>query len=442
MTEEERREAEFDAQVEELMRPDSPGGEKKKKIHKKWSKKRKIAGAAAAAVVILGLFRACSGGNGAIPVATVPLTKGDLTEKMALTGPITGTDSVDVFSNLHWEVEALYVKEGYRVEQGQVLARLNTADAERELDIAENARELAEAEYEEQARAARIGYAKAVQDYGAAKSAYDRSAVLAQSGSISQVELEEARRTAEDAAREVDSYRVENGQALPPKSYELRIQEAVYEVENRQDALEETVITSPIAGTVVRVNTKVGRFADETGDGMEPLFTIENLDALEMEVDVSEYSIGQVAVGQEAEISADILNGETVRGEVTAISPTGEEKGGGSTERVIPATIRITDKNSRLIAGITARAELTLAEAKDVWVVPASAVVDREDGPCIAQVKDGAVHFIPVERGVESDIQTEVRPRGDAILEEGMEIAVSPDETLTEGMAAAAVPAA
>ena len=158
------------------------------------------------------------------------------------------------------------------------------------------------------------------------------------------------------------------------------------------------------------------------------------------------YFLGSAGEGrthrQEAEISADILNGETVRGEVTAISPTGEEKGGGSTERVIPATIRITDKNSRLIAGITARAELTLAEAKDVWVVPASAVVDREDGPCIAQVKDGAVHFIPVERGVESDIQTEVRPRGDAILEEGMEIAVSPDETLTEGMAAAAVPAA
>ena len=39
MTEDERRDAEFDAQVEELMRQDSPGGEKKKKIHKKWSKK-------------------------------------------------------------------------------------------------------------------------------------------------------------------------------------------------------------------------------------------------------------------------------------------------------------------------------------------------------------------------------------------------------------------
>ena len=67
-----------------------------------------------------------------------------------------------------------------------------------------------------------------------------------------------------------------------------------------------------------------------------PLFVIENLDNLELEIKVSEYTIGKVAVGQEAEISADILNGETVHGEVISISPTGEEKGGGSSERVIP----------------------------------------------------------------------------------------------------------
>ena len=76
----------------------------------------------------------------------------------------------------------------------------------------------------------------------------------------------------------------------------------------------------------------------------EPLFIIENLDVLEMEIKVSEYSIGKVAVGQEAEISADILDGETVRGQVVSISPTGEEKGGGSTERVIPTKVRIMER--------------------------------------------------------------------------------------------------
>lgn len=74
-----------------------------------------------------------------------------------------------------------------------------------------------------------------------------------------------------------------------------------------------------------------------------------------MEIKVSEYSIGKVAVGQEAEISADILDGETVRGQVVSISPTGEEKGGGSTERVIPTKVRIMDENTKLIAGITAQ---------------------------------------------------------------------------------------
>ena len=109
MTDTERREEEFDAQVAELMKPDEPG-KKKKKVHKKWSRKRKILTAAGAAVILFAAFRACTGGGGAVAVATTPLTKGDVTEVLSLTGPISGTDSVDVFSNLHSEVQALYVK--------------------------------------------------------------------------------------------------------------------------------------------------------------------------------------------------------------------------------------------------------------------------------------------------------------------------------------------
>ena len=49
---------------------------------------------------------------------------------------------------------------------------------------------------------------------------------------------------------------------------------------------------------MVRVNTKVGRFADTTENDV-PLFVIENLDVLEMKINVSEYSIGQIKKGQE-----------------------------------------------------------------------------------------------------------------------------------------------
>ena len=107
------------------------------------------------------------------------------------------------------------------------------------------------------------------------------------------------------------------------------------------------------------MNSKVGQFADKVEDD-KPIFSIENLEQLELEIKVSEFSIGKVKVGQEAVISADILDGETVDGEVVKISPTGEEKGGGSTERVIPTTIRVDGQGTKLIAGITARAELLI----------------------------------------------------------------------------------
>ena len=121
---------------------------------------------------------------------------------------------------------------------------------------------------------------------------------------------------------------------------------------------------------MVRVNSKVGQFADKVEDD-KPILSIENLEQLELEIKVSEFSIGKVKVGQMATITADILDGETAEGEVVKISPTGEEKGGGSTERVIPTTIRVTVK-LKAIAGITAKAELLIREAKDVFVVPST----------------------------------------------------------------------
>ncbi len=441
MAERDKSREEADERTAERMMPEGTA-EKKKGLRRRWSGKRKLIAAAAVLAGILALAKGFGGGGEApVAVRTELLSRGDVAEKLSLTGPVSGTDSVEVFSNLHSQVTALYVKVGDRVEKGQLLAELDTGDAGRDLDMARNTYKMAVAEYKEQEAAAVNGYEKAVQDYNTAKKNYDRSAALAQAGVLSPAELEEAGNELEDAARQAASYRMVDGRPMPPESYELRIKDAEYGVQMKEEALEDTKISSPITGTVVRVNTKVGRFADETGEGTAPLFVIENLDTLEMEIDVSEYSIGKVALGQQAVISADILNGKTARGEVTAISPTGEEKGGGSAERVIPATIRILDRNTRLMAGITAKAELILNEAENVWTVSASAVADREDGPCIAVVRDGVLCWIPVERGVESDIRTEIRARGEAVLEEGMAVVSNPDPSLADGTAVSLIPA-
>ncbi|WP_394525808.1 efflux RND transporter periplasmic adaptor subunit [Lacrimispora sp. JR3] len=433
---------EFDKELQNLMKEES-GGSKKKKGRKKWSKKRKII--TIGVVAFFGLFlvfQAAGGGSSAMMVTVSPLEKGNVVEELSVSGPVQGTDSVEVVSNLHAEILELPMKEGDRVEKGQVLAVLDDKDAKKELDIAQNAYDTAVSTYQDKQREAENGYSKAKQDYETAKANYNRTLTLFQAGSATQVELETASNAMEDARRQMNTYTLKDGRPVANESYALQIEKEAFEVEQKKEALANTKVTSPIAGTVVRVNCKVGRFADKTDDD-KPMFIINNLDVLEMKINVSEYSIGKVAIGQPVEITADILNGEVVKGEVTSISPTGEEKGNGSTERVIPTTIRIIDQNSRLIAGITAKARIELNRAENVWVVPFSNVIQKPDGTmAIAVAEENKVKMIPVKTGVESDIETEIIPVEEGALKEGMQVINTPSDLLKDGMAVVIAPSA
>lgn len=432
----------FDNELQSLMETENGEKKKKKHIKKKWSKKRKLmTGGVVAIGAFFLVFPALKGGNSVPMVVNAsPLTKGDVVDRLLVSGPVQGTDSVEVVSNLHAEILNLPVKEGDRVEKGQLLATLDDKDAKKEVDIAQNDYDLAVSTYNDKKREAENGYAKAKQDYDTAKVNYDRTLTLFQGGSASQVELENASNTMNDAQREMSNYTLKGGRPVANESYSLQIEKAAFELDQKKEALNNTQVTSPIAGTVVRVNCKVGRFADKTDDD-KPMFIINNLDVLEMKINVSEYSIGKVAIGQPVEISADILNGETVKGEVTAISPTGEEKGNGSTERVIPTTIRILDQNTRLIAGITAKAKIELQKAEGVWVVPTSAVIQQPDGSmAVASVEQNQVKFVPVKTGVESDTQAEIIPEEDGGLAEGMQIISTPSDLIKDGMLVTVAP--
>lgn len=435
---------EFDRELEDLMSEDSPGKKTKQKKNRKsfksWSRKRKlitgVAAIAAALIVVSGAF----GGKKEVgmPVMTAALTKGEVEEVLSISGPVSGTDSAEVVSRLHAEILEILVKEGDKVEKDQVLARLDPTDVQKEVDIAQNAYDLAVANRDEAQIAAENGYARAVQDRQAAQLDFDRKSALFAAGDISQAEIEAARDALNNAKRQITTYTLKNGRPVANESFDLQVKNAEFELDQKKKQLDETEVTSPIAGTVVRVNSRVGRLAD-TVDDDKPLFAIDNLEKLEMKINVSEYSIGKVKLGQAAEISADILNGATEEGIITSISPTGEEKGGGSTERVIPTTIQIQNPNTGLIAGITARAKIVLNRAEDAWTVPIAAVIQNDEGKFIASVENNTVKMVPVETGVEGDVSVEIKGDG---LTEGLSYITAPNAALQDGMAVLATPVA
>lgn len=398
-----------------------------KKLNGLWSGKKKIFWLLLVVlIVVLVVVKSCGSSQPVgVQVSTMPLAKGSLQSTLSLKAPLEGTESIEVASSLHNEIVEIRVKEGDTVAAGQVLAVLDTGDINTQIQMAEADLQAAEANYNDAVASNQRSLAKAQQDYETAKTNYERNKVLYQEGAISQSELETYENAMKDAQREINNYSSQS------ESNQAAVASAQLALQEKREALNDAVITSPIAGTVTRVNVNVGRFADDTEDG-KPMFVIENLSQLQLEGSVSEYDIGKLQVGQEATISADILGDETVRGEVTRISPTGELKEGSTSERVVPVIITLTETNPKLIAGISATADIVIGEKEDIFVVPMSAIIQNADGStAVATVENNLLKLVPVTVGLESDIQSEISSEG---LTEGMTIITTPPEGAVDGM--------
>lgn len=388
----------------------------------KLSKKKKIIIGAAAVVVILGGLKIATGKSGGndlgMPVSTALTQKQDLEEILKLRAVLEGTESTEVVSRLHYEVKELYVKEGDRVTAGQLLAVLDSSDISQELSLKRGNVSLLQKQQAETLEDRQVEYDNAKKEYDDIKALFDI-------GAASQKELD-------DAKQKLDNIPSADGKAALSAAEQQTISNANQEVSIQSSTLADCQIRSKIDGTVTRVNTKVGRFADETEDD-KPMFVIENIENLQMKVLVGENDIGKISIGQKADITTDSMGKESVAGEVVRISPTGELKEGSASERVIPVYININEKNDKLIAGVTARATIHIAEASQALTVPFEAIGELEDGSNVVYVvnEDNTIHIVPVELGLETDLYTEIISDE---LTEGQTIVLSPSLSLAEGM--------
>ena len=405
--------------------------QKKKKF---LTKKKLLAGVVVAAVAAGGFLFFRSGGETAVPVNVVAVEQQTLRDAVSLKAPLEGTETVEIVSNLHYEVTAINVKEGDRVTKGQVLAVLDTDAMADEIGSAQDALALAQAQYEDSLRSKQSEYEQALQNLQNAQKDAKRNAALFEVGGVSAEENEKAQSALAEAQAAIKGFRVENGQVQGNASDLKNIETARNALARKQDSLSDGKIVSPIDGTITRVNINVGRFADETDD-KKPMFVVENLQQLQMEVAVSEYDVADIAVGQPVEITADVLKGQTVSGVVDRISPTGELKEGSAAERVIPTVIRLTESNDALIAGINAKAEIIIAEAADALTVPIEAVLDNGDGTgTVMRVKeDNTVEALTVELGLENDLNVQLIS---SALQPGDLLILNP-EGVAEGMTVA-----
>lgn len=175
-------------------------------------------------------------------------------------------------------------------------------------------------------------------------------------------------------------------------------------------------IDAPISGTIVDKKVKAGDKLSANDTAMQNLCTIYDMSYLEMKLNVDELKIRSLEVGQEVDITADAVPGETYKGVISSILVAGTTANGSTS---YPVTVRIDDMGE-LLPGMNATAKITTASVKNVLALPNAALVRgsyvlvTRDSPSAANAEtsmtapDGYV-YIKVTTGISDDDYIEVK---------------------------------
>ncbi|MEW6139233.1 MAG: efflux RND transporter periplasmic adaptor subunit [Thermodesulfobacteriota bacterium] len=253
--------------------------------------------------------------------------------KIFVSGNIEATE-VDLSFRLSGQIITLNVEEGTAVKKDQVVAELDTDTLRALRDTAKYQLAAAKAqldELEEGTRKEEIAMAQALAKAAErrldfAKDEYERYLPLFNTGAIStsffdtkQTAYQVAIQEYENAAQRLKEL-VAGPREQQIRAARARMHQAAAELEKIELDIEHSTLKSPLSGMVLVK-------ANEIGEVVLPgatVVTVAELDEVWLKGYVSEKDLGNVKLGQKAEIMIDTFPGKVYSGTVTFISPRAE----------------------------------------------------------------------------------------------------------------------
>jgi len=317
---------------------------------------------------------------------------GTLTARVSGPGRVRAETEVQISSSVLGRIVDLAVDEGDRVEEGQLLLRLDDIYYRSQVE-----------QMRAQVERSKVLLATSERDLSDIRVQFEKDLG-------SEKELEDAKASA--------------------AAYRQSYNEAVAGLRAAEDQLEKTVFHSPISGVVTRLNIEKGENV-VTGTMNQPgtvLMTISDLSHMEVEVEIDETDVVDVEMGQRAEIDVEALADTVLVGRVTEVGNSGITSMGGTQEEVTNflVTVLVDSAHEALKPGMTATVEIITAVHDSVLNVPIQSVVVRTPSELEEEDKEGAEgkkeeQSEPERRSRRSDREEEKEIEGVFVVDEGDE---------------------
>ncbi len=330
--------------------------------------------AAVACVPLLACNQADANDGSSRPYKVGVVDRGEVRVIVEETGVVSPERSIVVKSPISGVVEQLYVREGDRVQTGQVLARIKP-------DIAQ-ANSLAQLRSE-------IAKARIARDN--AKRDYDRAQQLSAIGGITQADLDLRRVTYEQA---------ENQWRTAEDQLQLVQRSGVTAGDSTGTTAQWARITAPAAGVIIGRGVEEGETVvggtSAFGGGTE-LFTMADLSTLLVKAAINEVDIGKVKRGDRVALTVDAFPGDTADGVVRLVPPAARLQ---ERVRVFDVEIEVTGGPRVLRPGMTANVRISGPVRTETLRVPVEAVLLKEGKPVVYKLGGSGPQPVPVTLGL------------------------------------------
>ena len=265
------------------------------------------------------------------PTDVAPVIRADLVAGVPVSGTLEPAIDIRIASPIPEVLEAVLVKEGQAVRQGQVLARFRTNALAPAAASAEAQRRLAAADYE-------------------------RMQNLFKEGAVSQRDVENA-------------------------EVALRAAEAAVALADKR--LEEATVRAPVSGVVAKRAVEAG---DRVKDG-DQLFELVNTTELEFAATVQSEYVGKVRVGSPVALTVTGASGAGLGGRVSRVNATADPA-----TRQVKVYVTVPNTGGRLVGGLFASGRVVLRQVASALAVPAPGIRRDADGKAyVLIVADGCI---------------------------------------------------
>ena len=289
------------------------------------------------------------------------------------TGTIQPVNSVDLSATASGTLEAVYVKQNQKVAKGEILASIESKALTSSMKQAQNTLRNKE-------------------------SYYLRLNDLYKQGAVSYQIMDDAR---------------------------LAYLNAQTAYEKAEADLNDTVIISPMDGTVIGEPMKVGETVSQGLSNQMVIVRVADLSSMKIELLVDETDIGEVALGQQVSFTVDAYPGKLFHGIVNDISKRQYTTSASSTtSSVVYYTVYVDidrEELDGLYPSMTARAEIKGRENENALVVPITALRSDTTGSYVYKKGEDGLSKVYVKTGITTDKEVEVISG----VNEGDEIVIS-----------------